>query len=167
MRKPALACFSHILTTKPQIILRIHAVLSAPFVVCCLDSINTSTCYSQKFKTLAGLIRWAFRFVSYLVTNPEGSFSRDVAQFKWLNCVSCAFSFPVMVKLSTMPTHLAYIANGKKLCTILQQFTERKCAMLFGAVLWLHLIDHISLTLDGILSILRIINVRNTCKCLR
>ena len=27
-------------------------------------------------------------------------------------------------------------------------------------------IDHVSLTLDGVTSFLRIINVRNTCKCL-
>ena len=32
-------------------------------------------------------------------------------------------------------TQLAYIAYGKKLCSILQQFTGRKCVTLFGAVL--------------------------------
>ena len=35
-------------------------------------------------------------------------------------------------------THLVYIANGKKSCSILQQFTGRKCVTLFGAVLWRH-----------------------------
>ena len=31
-------------------------------------------------------------------------------------------------------TQLAYIANGKKSCSVLQQFTGRKCVTLFGAV---------------------------------
>ena len=41
---------------------------------------NTSTFYSQNFKTLDGLISWAGRFESYLVGNPEDRSSRDRAQ---------------------------------------------------------------------------------------
>ena len=41
---------------------------------------NTCTCYSHSFKTLASLCSRADRFESYLVANPEGRFSRDVAQ---------------------------------------------------------------------------------------
>ena len=44
---------------------------------------NTSTCYSQNFKTLASLISWAGWFESYLVTTPEDRFSRDVAHIIW------------------------------------------------------------------------------------
>ena len=32
-------------------------------------------------------------------------------------------------------THFTYIANGKKSCSVLQQFTGWKCVTLFGAVL--------------------------------
>ena len=35
-------------------------------------------------------------------------------------------------------THLAYIANGKTSCSILQQFTGLQCVTLFGAVLSRH-----------------------------
>ena len=41
---------------------------------------DTYTCYSHNFKTLASLCSRADRFESYLVANPEGRFSRDVAQ---------------------------------------------------------------------------------------
>ena len=34
----------------------------------------------QNLKTLASLCRWADRFESYLVANPEDRFSRDEAQ---------------------------------------------------------------------------------------
>ena len=40
--------------------------------------------------------------------------------------------------LQAIVTHLAYRANGKKMRSILQQFTEQKCVALFGAVLGRH-----------------------------
>ena len=40
--------------------------------------------------------------------------------------------------LQAILTHLAYIASGKKMCSILQQFTGRKCVTLFRAVIWRH-----------------------------
>ena len=43
---------------------------------------NISSFYIQNFKTLASLCSRAGRFESYLVANPEGRFSHDVAQFK-------------------------------------------------------------------------------------
>ena len=39
------------------------------------------------------------------------------------------------VIINIILTHLAYIANSKKSCSTLQQFTGRKCVTLFGAVL--------------------------------
>ena len=50
--------------------------------LCCslLGQYNTTTCYSQNFKTLANPISWAGRFESFLVANPEDRFSRDKAQ---------------------------------------------------------------------------------------
>ena len=41
---------------------------------------NTSSCYSQNFKTLASVCLWAGRFVSHLVANPEDRFSCGAAQ---------------------------------------------------------------------------------------
>ena len=65
-------------------------------------------------------------------------------------------------------THLAYIANGKKLCSVLQQFTGRKCVMLLGAVLWRHPSHHpCLLDVRQCNVVLRVKNVRNTCKRLR
>ena len=62
-------------------------------------------------------------------------------------------------------THLACIANARKKCSILQQFTGRKCVTLFCAVYDVILsIDHVSLTLDGVTSFSCVINIRNTCK---
>ena len=47
--------------------------------------------------------------------------------------------FTARADLFFILTYLAYIPrNGKKSCSILQQFTGRKCATLFGAVLWRH-----------------------------
>ena len=54
--------------------------LVSAFIVHCLDSLsNTSTYYSQNFKTIASLISRADRLESYLVRNPEDKFSRDMA----------------------------------------------------------------------------------------
>ena len=62
----------------------------------------------------------------------------------------------------------SYIVNVKKSCSILQQFTGRKCVTLYGVFLCVIIpIDHISLTLDGVTSFLLVENVRNTCKRLR
>ena len=49
--------------------------------LCCSLSgeYETSTCYSRNFKTLASLTSWAGHSESYLVTNPEDRFFRDVA----------------------------------------------------------------------------------------
>ena len=72
------------------------------------------------------------------------------------------------IKLSLILTHLDYIANGKKSCYNLQQFTGRKCVTLFSAVLWRHP-SHRPCLLDvrRCNVVLRNINVRNTCKRLR
>ena len=65
-------------------------------------------------------------------------------------------------------TQLAHIANGRKSCSILQQFTGRKCLTLFGAITWRHP-SHRSCLLDvrRSKSFLRVINVRIICKRLR
>ena len=57
----------------------IRSLISA-FLVRCLDSYNTSTCYSRNFKTLASHCSWAVRFEFSLVTNPEDRLSRDEAR---------------------------------------------------------------------------------------
>ena len=49
--------------------------LISTFVVRCLDSF-----YIRNFKPLPSFFGGAGRFVSYLVANPEGRFSRDEAQ---------------------------------------------------------------------------------------
>ena len=56
--------------------------------LCCSLSrrYNMYTCYSQNFKTLASLCSRAGRFESYLVGNPEGRFSRDVAHIVLPGC---------------------------------------------------------------------------------
>ena len=61
-------------------------------------------------------------------------------------------------------THLAYIGNGKKSCSILQEFTGRNVWRYMAPFCDIILpTDHVSLT-----SFLRrIINIRNTCKRLR
>ena len=51
--------------------------LISTFVVHFLDSIITSTCYIQTFKTR--FCSWAGGFESYQVENPEDRFSRDKA----------------------------------------------------------------------------------------
>ena len=43
-----------------------------------------------------------------------------------------------MAFIKQILSHLAYIVNGKKSCSNLQQFTGRKCVTLFSAVLWRH-----------------------------
>ena len=54
------------------------------------------------------------------------------------------------------------MANGKKSCSFLQHFTGWKCVTLFGPLYEVILpIDHILLTLDGVTSFLRVVNVRN------
>ena len=70
-------------------------------------------------------------------------------------------------KLSTILTHLAYIANGKKSCSILQEFTGWKCVTFFGAILWRHP-SHQPCLLDvrwcNVTSFLRFINIIYTCE---
>ena len=70
-------------TTKTQISLRIHAVWSAPLLLCCLHSVilipaifKISNLYLASVAMQAGL--------STLVTNPEDRFSCDVAHFNSL-----------------------------------------------------------------------------------
>ena len=63
-------------------------------------------------------------------------------------------------------THLAYIAYGKKSCSILQQFTRRKCMTLFGAGLLRHPSHRPCLLYVkrcNVVFFARVINVRNTC----
>ena len=43
--------------------------------------------------------------------------------------------YQARLKLYDILTHLAYTANGKKSCSIWQQFIGRNCAMLTAAVL--------------------------------
>ena len=63
--------------------MRTTRVQISALVVRCLDSIAPIyICYSQNFKALASLRRWAGRFESYLVGNPEDRFSHDVARIK-------------------------------------------------------------------------------------
>ena len=54
---------------------------------------------------------------------------------RWAIVALSATCFILLCHLNNILTHLAYIADGKKSCSILQQFTGRKCATLFGAVL--------------------------------
>ena len=70
-------------TTKTQISLRIHAVWSAPLLLCCLHSVilipaifKISNLYLASVAVQAGL--------STLVTNPEDRFSCDLAHFNSL-----------------------------------------------------------------------------------
>ena len=83
-------CFSHMSQVMRKPVLAIckqqrcrSACASAQYdqhFCCSLPvSYNTSTCYSQNFKTQASLISWAGRFESHLVANPEDRFSHDVA----------------------------------------------------------------------------------------
>ena len=51
-------------------------------VVLCLDSIIPLLAI-DKISRLASLCRWAGRFESYLVTNPNNRFSHDVAHVIW------------------------------------------------------------------------------------
>ena len=72
------------------------ARMISTFVIRCLDSI-TSSFYIWNFKPLASFCSWAGRFESYLVTNPEDRFSRDVAQIKsWVFQVTqpCLIFYP-------------------------------------------------------------------------
>ena len=59
-----ITCFCHIGTIKPQ--RSACASVQSDQCLCCSlpGSYNTSTCYSQNFKTLATLISWAVRFES-------------------------------------------------------------------------------------------------------
>ena len=61
--------------------------------LCCLlpGQYTTSTCYIQKFKTLASFWSWAARFESELVRNPEDWFSGDEAQF-----IQYSYQFPAL-----------------------------------------------------------------------
>ena len=60
-------------------------------------------------------------------------------------------------------THLACIANAKKMCCVLQLGGNvwRYFALFYDVILS---IDIVSLTLDGVTSFSCIINIRNTCK---
>ena len=71
--------------------------------------------------------------------------------------------------LTLILTHLACIANGKKTCSILQQFTGRKCVTVFGAVLWRHHFHRPCLLDVRRCNVVfaRVINLRNTYKRLR
>ena len=63
-------------------------------------------------------------------------------------------------------TQQAYIANGTKSCFILQQITGRNCMTLIAAVYDFILpIIHVSLTLDGAMSFLRIIKIIHVSVC--
>ena len=63
------------------------------------------------------------------------------------------------------PTQRAYIANETKSCVILQQVTGRNCVTLVAAVLWCHPFNRqCFLDVRQCNVVLRIINVRNTCK---
>ena len=69
--------------------------------------------------------------------------------------------------LSEILTRLADIANGKKSCSVLQQFTEEMHDAIWCRFFDVTLpIDHAFFTLDGV-TFLRVINVRNTYKRLR
>ena len=89
----------------------------------------------------AGCVIWLYRFliISYLfnllIVIQDGSWpifyvnvihSVDPVFFDWYVC---------QIFYSNT---LVYIANGKTSCSILQQFTGRKCVTLFDAVLWRH-----------------------------
>ena len=66
-------CLCHMRTTKAQ---------SEQHLCCSLPrSYNSSSFYIRDFKPLASFFDCAGRFASYLVENPEGRFSRDVAYF--------------------------------------------------------------------------------------
>ena len=66
----------------------------------------------------------------------------------------CQIYYPLETKLLLILTQHACIVNGTESCFFLQQITGRNC------------IIQVSLTLDCVMSFLRIINIRNTCKCL-
>ena len=62
---------------------------------------------------------------------------------------------------------LAYIAKGKKSSSILQQFTKgnaRHYLVPFYDVILP--VNHVSLMLDGVMSFLHVITIKNTHKCL-
>ena len=74
--------------------------------------------------------------------------------------------FPVLSNI--ILTHLAHIANGKNrvlFCNNSQSGNVWRYLAPFYDVV--HPINHVTLTLDGVTLILRVINVRNTCKHLR
>ena len=82
---------------------------------------------------------WVFvgRTAILLVLSWGSSFSNKLAKkLKTVNFISEYLWLGE--RYLVILTHLAYIASGKKLCSVRQQFTGRKCVMLFGAVLWWH-----------------------------
>ena len=113
----------------------------------------------------ARMRRLAWTFVARTGDKYQIRLTRSIWRLRYIFlCNPLALA---LILLRTILTHLVYIANGKKSCSILQQFTERKCVMLLGAVLWHHP-SHgpCLLALDGGMSVLQVINVRNACKCL-
>ena len=73
-------CLCHMRWTKAQIRSACPSAQSDQHLCCSLSGFNnTSTCYSQNFKTVASLCTWAGQFESYLVKSPEDRFSHDMA----------------------------------------------------------------------------------------
>ena len=76
--------------------------------------------------------------------------------------------FFIFSLLICIPTHLAYIVNGKNRVLFCNNSLGgnacRYLAPFYDVILP---IDHVSLTLNGVTSFLCVINVRNTCKRLR
>ena len=62
--------------------------------LCCSlpRSYNISSFYIQNFQTLAGFCGCAGRFVSYLVENPEDSFSSRGSFDNWFRRICCILS---------------------------------------------------------------------------
>ena len=75
-------CLSHMRTIKAQISLRIRAVWSAPFCCSLPRLYNIYSFYIRNLKPLGSLYSWAGRFESYLVENPEDTFSHDEVQIQ-------------------------------------------------------------------------------------
>ena len=109
------------------------------------------------------MINWDFsrEDITTVLHSCQGSiWKKSLLQSFFTLLTIVASNIPVF----TILTQLAYIANGKKSCSILQQFTGRKCVALFSAVLWRHP-SHRPCLLDVSRCniVLRVINVRNKC----
>ena len=79
---------------------------------------------------LMHFFNFSFETTDHMIT-PTSSAATNEKRFYMI--MSCLQQYK-----SQILTHLAYVANGKKSCSILQQFTGRKCVALFAVILWHH-----------------------------